>query len=172
MSIAAQPPSANANPAKAPAKARGAKASAARTSLQATRPDAQAGYHRRVRSAHATEIGEDYVEAVADLLDAGEAARVTNLAQRLGVSHVTVVRTVERLAREGLLETEPYQPIRLSASGRRLAERVRRRHELVLKFLLALGVSEEAARADAEGIEHHVSAGTLAAFERFVAERQ
>jgi DtxR family transcriptional regulator, manganese transport regulator len=37
-----------------------------------------------------------------------------------------------------------------------------------VEFLRALGVSESVARADAEGIEHHVSAATLAAFERFV----
>jgi DtxR family manganese transport transcriptional regulator len=43
---------------------------------------------------------------------------------------------------------------------------VRARHRLVVEVLLALGVPAEAAEADAEGIEHHVSAETLAAFAR------
>ena len=39
-----------------------------------------------------------------------------------------------------------------------------------VRFLTSLGVSEEAANADAEGIEHHVGPETLAAFERYVAK--
>lgn len=136
----------------------------------AARPaEEQASHHRRVRSAHASEIYEDYLEAIADLIDAGLPARVTDLARRLGVSHVTVVRRVSRMQRERLVRTAPYQPIALTAAGRRRAARIRERHEIVLRFLLAVGVSPEAASCDAEGIEHHVSAVTLAAFERFVA---
>jgi DtxR family manganese transport transcriptional regulator len=45
---------------------------------------------------------------------------------------------------------------------------VRARHRLVVEVLLALGVPAEAAEADAEGIEHHVSETTLKAFARFL----
>jgi len=37
--------------------------------------------------------------------------------------------------------------------------------------LRAVGVGEASARLDSEGIEHHVSAETLAAFARFVAKK-
>jgi DtxR family manganese transport transcriptional regulator len=50
-----------------------------------------------------------------------------------------------------------------------MADKSRQRHQLVLDFLRALGVSEERAQADAEGIEHHVSQETLSAMERFIA---
>ena len=53
----------------------------------------------------------------------------------------------------------------LRARGERLAAESRRRHEIVLDFLLALGVPDGDARRDAEGIEHHVSPTTLARFE-------
>ena len=127
----------------------------------------QAAAHERTRRAHATEIGEDYVEAIADLIDITGEARVVDLAQCLGVTHVTVVRTIARLQRDGLVSARPYRAIFLTEEGRRLAELVKRRHETVVQFLLALGVSERTARDDAEGIEHHVSPETLAAFERF-----
>jgi DtxR family transcriptional regulator, manganese transport regulator len=42
----------------------------------------------------------------------------------------------------------------------------------VIAFLEALGVSPSVARADAEGIEHHVSTETLLAFERFLAKTE
>ena len=50
-----------------------------------------------------------------------------------------------------------------------MAEAARRRHQLVRDFLPAIGVSEATAEMDAEGIEHHVSRETLAAFERVIA---
>jgi len=62
----------------------------------------------------------------------------------------------------GLFLTEPRE---------RLAERVRTRHRVVVDLLMAVGVPAEAAEQDAEGIEHHVSDATLAAFERFLRRR-
>src|SRR5262245_15358270 len=63
----------------------------------ATTVTAKADHHRRTRRAHASEIAEDYVEMIADLIDGAGEARVVDLARGLGVSHVTVVRTVSRL---------------------------------------------------------------------------
>jgi len=45
------------------------------------------------------------------------------------------------------------------------------RHKTVIAFLEALGVPSSAAQADAEGIEHHVCAETLDAFEKFLAAK-
>ena len=56
----------------------------------------------------------------------------------------------------------------LTEAGHALAARVRARHRLVVAVLIALGVPAEAAEADAEGIEHHVSETTLRAFAKFV----
>ncbi|HEV7279627.1 MAG TPA: manganese-binding transcriptional regulator MntR [Pirellulaceae bacterium] len=125
--------------------------------------------HERTRRDHASETAEDYVEAIDDLLAAEGSCRVTDLARRFGVSHVTVTRTVARLQRDGLAETVPYGPIGLTEEGRALARNARERHRAVVQFLVALGVSAAQAQIDAEGIEHHVSDETLAAMARFVA---
>ncbi len=117
--------------------------------------------HERTRRDHSSEKAEDYVEAVDDILSRKEECRVVDLAAFFGVSHVTVTRIVSRLAGEGLLETEPYRPIRLTTRGKRLAVESRKRHQIVLDFLLAIGVDEATAAHDAEGIEHHVSPKTL-----------
>jgi DtxR family manganese transport transcriptional regulator len=131
-------------------------------------PADSAADQRATRRDHAQERAEDYVEAIADLMaEAGE-ARAVDLARRLGVSHVTVVRTVQRLQREGLVTSAPYRSIFLTEAGRRLAARSKACHETVISFLLALGIPPRVARRDAEGIEHHVSAATLAAFDRFL----
>jgi DtxR family manganese transport transcriptional regulator len=120
----------------------------------------------RTRQEHSEETAQDYVEMVAELIDTVGEARVIDLARRLGVTHVTVGRTLQRLRREGLVTFQPYRSIFLTVAGRRLAEETRHRHEVVVDFLQSLGVPAAVAYSDAEGIEHHVSRETLEAFEK------
>jgi len=102
------------------------------------------------------------------IAETGE-ARAVDLAERLGVSHVTVSKTIQRLQREGFVTTQPYRSIFLTDKGREVAAASRERHDLVLRFLLALGVPADVAEIDSEGIEHHVSVATLDAMRRFLA---
>lgn len=129
-----------------------------------------AGFER-VREAHQSETAEDYVEMIAELIDEHGEARVVELAERFGVSHATVNKVIARLQREGLVTSRPYRAIFLTDAGRELADRSRRRHHIVCRFLIAIGVSPETAAIDAEGVEHHVSDETLAAFERVILEK-
>jgi DtxR family transcriptional regulator, manganese transport regulator len=132
----------------------------------------QARRFGKARSAQSTALLEDYVELIADLLASAGEARPTDIARRLGVSHATAVKTVARLKRAGLATARPYRGVFLTDKGRALAERVRVRHRLVVDLLRALGVPSEAAEADAEGIEHHVSEATLKAFAQFLKSRE
>jgi len=124
----------------------------------------QAENLRRSRHDRASEIAQDYVEAIADLTAELGEARVVDLAERLGVTHVTVNRTLVRLHRVGYVNTRPYRGIFLTDAGRQLAGECKQRHETVVAFLHSLGIPERQAEMDAEGIEHHVSPVTLAAF--------
>lgn len=124
--------------------------------------------YSRIRSDHATELAEDYVEAIAEIQEEKGSCRSVDLARLFGVSHVTVNKTVGRLVRDGFVETEPYGPVTLTTKGRKLAKAAKVRHELVFAFLVALGVSKKTAQIDSEGIEHHVSGETLEAMQKFV----
>ena len=128
--------------------------------------EVQAAYHRETRAAHGQELAEDYVEVVADLISALGEARAVDIAKRLGVTHVTVTKNISRLARRGLISTKPYRAIFLTPAGERLAAQCKRRHQAVVDFLISLGIHEDTANTDAEGIEHHVSSETLQAFIR------
>jgi DtxR family manganese transport transcriptional regulator len=134
-------------------------------------PEDQADAFQLTREAHRSEINEDYVELIAELIDQKGEARPVEIAERMGVKQPTVTKTVARLQREGLVLRRPYRAVFLTEAGRALAEACRRRHRLVVAFLVALGVDEATAEQDAEGIEHHVSQQTLKAFEAFVTER-
>jgi len=131
----------------------------------------QAENFRRLRRDRAVETAQDYVEAIADLTATQGEARVVDLARRLGVTHVTVNRTLARLQRAGYVNTKPYRAIFLTSAGSTLADECRQRHQTVVSFLRSLGVADRIAEMDAEGIEHHVSPETLAAFERLLKKR-
>ncbi len=134
-------------------------------------PAQQAENLRRSRRDRAAETAQDYVEAIADLSASLGEARVVDLARRLGVTHVTVNRTLARLQTSGYVNTKPYRAIFLTDSGRTLAAECKQRHETVTAFLRSLGISEKVAELDAEGIEHHVSPETLSAFEKQLRKR-
>jgi len=131
-------------------------------------PAKQASHFRRARLARETEIIEDYVELIADLIDEDGEARAVDVARRLGVTGATVNKMVARLKQMGLVNAEPYRSVFLTGEGRRMAEESRKRHHIVVALLRAVGVDEATAWADAEGMEHRCSPETLAAFERFV----
>jgi len=131
----------------------------------------QARRFSTARSAQSNALLEDYAELIADLIATSGEARPVDIAARLGVSHVTVAKSVARLKREGLVTAKPYRGVFLTQTGEALAARARMRHRLVVDLLLAVGVPIEAAEADAEGIEHFVSDATIDAFARFLKAR-
>lgn len=118
--------------------------------------DYTAGAAAKRRADHANENAEDYVELIEEIQGRIGAAHVTDIASHLGVSHVTVHKTIKRLKSLGLVHAEPYRAVALTDAGRAMARESRERHEITLEFLRSLGVSESSARDDAEGIEHHV----------------
>ena len=132
---------------------------------------AQADRFSKARSARSASMLEDYTELIADLIAANGEARTTDIARRMGVAHPTASKTIARLKREGLARAQPYRGIFLTETGAAMAKRARERHRLVVDLLIAVGAPREAAEADAEGIEHYVSAATFTAFEAFLRAR-
>ena len=122
---------------------------------------------KKVRDAHKTENTEDYLEIIADLLNAKGEARIVDIANQLGIAQATANKTVQRLQNQGYLKKEPYRSIFLTLKGQELASASKKKHIIVLTFLKNLGIDNKTAEADAEGIEHHVSQKTLKKMEQF-----
>jgi len=144
-----------------------AKRTKAKSTTSAAKPSDR---FQRIRRDHANEVAEDYLEMIDDLINECGEARAVDIARRLGVTHVTVTKTVARLQREGLVTSAPYRSIFLTDAGRQIAVNARKRHAIVLDFLTALGVPRASAEIDAEGIEHHISPDTIAAMKRYIRE--
>lgn len=128
----------------------------------------QASWFERVRLAHQSETAEDYVELIADLIEVNGEARIVDLSKRFGISHATVNKTIARLKKEGLVTSEPYRSLFLTETGKKMAQSCKERHIIVVDFLKSLGISEQIAEMDAEGVEHHVSQETLEAFKKHI----
>ena len=129
--------------------------------------DARAEAFQGVRQARRNEMAEDYVELIAELILTQGEARPVDIATKMGITAPTVAKTLDRLARDGLITRTKYRSVFLTEAGRALAKESRHRHEIVLRFLLSLGLDPETAERDAEGIEHYVSERTLALFAAF-----
>lgn len=101
---------------------------------------------------------EDYLKAVFGLTRDGAPAANSQLAQQLGIAPASVTGMVKRLARQGLLEHLPYQGVRLTTEGSRLALRVIRRHRIIETYLTErLGYAWEEVHDEAERLEHTAS---------------
>ena len=122
----------------------------------------------QVRNARNTETAEDYTEMIADLIKETGEARAVDLAKHFGVTGPTVNSIIRRLVREGLVESKPYRSIFLTDKGKLLADYCKKRHDIVYDFLIKIGVNENIAKNDAEGLEHHVSSETLSVFEKYI----
>jgi len=121
----------------------------------------------KVRKAHETENTEDYLELIGDMLNKNGEARIVDIANKLNIAQATANKTIKRLVSQGYIKKEPYRSIFLTLKGQKIASFSRKRHNIVYKFLINLGVDKKVAAADAEGIEHHVSNITLNKMQKF-----
>ncbi|BCV21637.1 DtxR family transcriptional regulator [Moorella sp. Hama-1] len=106
---------------------------------------------------------QDYLEAILELYEQEDVVRVTDIAARLGIAKASVSQAMHTLANLKLIKQERYGPIELTPAGKKEAAKIRRRHQVLYRFLVEiLGVDAKTASKDACLIEHVVSPLTLA----------
>ncbi|MGY8640904.1 MAG: transcriptional regulator MntR [Verrucomicrobiales bacterium] len=113
---------------------------------------------------------EDYLEIIHTLIDDKGYARVADIASGLGIAPPSVSNMVRRLDEKGLLKHEKYRGMTLTREGEELARRIIKRHSILEEFLKLLGIDDETAYRDVEGMEHHVSSQTLKGIQQIVTE--
>ncbi|HUT01007.1 MAG TPA: metal-dependent transcriptional regulator [Phycisphaerae bacterium] len=100
---------------------------------------------------------EDYLEAIFHIVSAKQAARATDISDRMGVSRSSVTGALRALAERELVNYAPYDIVTLTPAGMAAAENIVQRHQVLRRFFVeVLGVDEEIADAAACGMEHHV----------------
>ena len=101
---------------------------------------------------------EDYLEAIFNLIKENGSARVTDLANSLGIAASSVNQGLKKLNKQGLIVQKKYGPIKLTERGIQTAEKINCKHQILYLFLnQILGVDSETADQDACSIEHALS---------------
>ena len=116
------------------------------------------------------ESGEMYLETILILSQRNGYVRSVDVAEYMDFSKPSVSRAVGILVAEGYLEVGRDGGLLLTDSGRKIAETIYERHEVLSNLLIKLGVSEENAVADACRIEHDISVETFDAIKRAAAK--
>jgi Mn-dependent DtxR family transcriptional regulator len=73
-----------------------------------------------------------------------------------------------RLDESKYLKYEKYRGINLTEEGIEVAEYIHEKHDLLSEFFKMIGVNEDTANIDAEGIEHHLHPQTLKKLREFI----
>lgn len=116
------------------------------------------------------ESGEDYLEAILRLQLENGFVRSVDVAHKLAVSRPSVSRAMGLLEKEGYIEFAMGNMIRLTESGRKVAEEIYGRHRLLTAFLVKItGVPEDQAEENACRIEHDIDPDVTAGIERWLA---
>ena len=108
-----------------------------------------------------TEATENYMEAILILEKRNGAVRPVDVANFLGFSKPTISQYMKNYVSQGLVEIGGDGHIRLTASGREIAEHIYERHQVIAAIFMALGVPEETALEDACKVEHDLSEETF-----------
>jgi Mn-dependent DtxR family transcriptional regulator len=115
-----------------------------------------------------SESTEDHLERIQELVDRKGYARVSDIADSLGLSKSAVSNMVRRLAARGFVNYEKYRGFTLTAQGQAVASHIKVRHQTLTEMLNLLGLSPDTVQEEVEAIEHHLKPETLQIFSRLV----
>lgn len=123
-----------------------------------------------VKKQDRTDRMEDYLEVIYELVQQKGYATTVDISSYLNVSSPSVTKMMQKLDETGYLNYEKYRGIKLTNEGIRIARNIRNRHGLLAEFFMIIGVDEETANNDAEGIEHHLHPETMKKLDEFINE--
>lgn len=117
------------------------------------------------------ESGEMYLEAILVLRQKNGFVRSVDVGEYLGYSKPSVSRAMSILRTGGYVQMDKDGGLTLTDAGREIAEKIFERHTLLSQLLIALGVPEGTAIADACKMEHAISDESFQALKRHMAEQ-
>lgn len=115
-----------------------------------------------------TDRMEDYLEVIYELIQQKGYATTADISKYLNVSSPSVTKMVKKLDENRYLKYEKYRGLNLTTEGINVAKNIHEKHSLFVEFLKIIGVEDEIAHIDAEGIEHHLHIQTIKKLENFI----
>ena len=116
---------------------------------------------------HINESAENYLETILVLSETLPVVRSVDVANELGFKKSSVSVAMKNLREKEHITVTDAGFIYLTESGRKIAEMIRERHQLLTMWLTKLGVPEEIASEDACKLEHVLSAESFEAIKKY-----
>ena len=101
---------------------------------------------------------EEYMEALYSLARNGNKVGTGEIAERLRIAAPSVTEMLKKLEKKGYVDYSAYQGTSLTPEGRRIGEKIARKHRLLERFLHdVLHIRKEQVHAQACEMEHALS---------------
>ncbi len=123
---------------------------------------------KRTVKENRTDRMEDYLEVIYELVLQKGYATTVDISENLNVSSPSVTSMVKKLHETEFLKYERYRGMSLTDKGIEVAKAISKRHRVLAELFKILGVQDDVANKDAEGIEHNLHTETLRRLEEFV----
>lgn len=107
------------------------------------------------------ESAENYLEAILMIKKKKGNVRSIDIAHQLNFTKPSVSVAMKAFREEEYITMDSDGSINLTEKGRKIAEGIYERHEIIAKALIALGVSEKTAYEDSCKVEHDISDETF-----------
>jgi DtxR family Mn-dependent transcriptional regulator len=105
-----------------------------------------------------TQAVQDYLKAIYKVEETGQEVTTNSLAERLSVTQPSVTGMLKKLSELNLIDYTPYQGVKLTEAGRKIALEIIRHHRLLELYLAkAMGYSWDRVHEEAEKLEHVIS---------------
>ena len=114
------------------------------------------------------ESGEMYLETILILKNKNSSVRAVDISAEMKISKASVSRALARLKKENCIEIDGNGHIIFTDYGRKMAEKIYERHQVLTKVIMSMGVDEITASKDACKIEHHISDKTFNAIKDYI----
>ncbi len=117
---------------------------------------------------HINESAENYLETILRLSKVRPVVRSVDIAEELGFKKSSISVAMKNLREKEHITVTKEGFIYLTESGKKIAEMIYERHELLTQWLTSLGVDENIASEDACKLEHVLSTESFDAIKQFV----
>lgn len=119
---------------------------------------------------HHNKSSEDYMETILILSKKLPVVRSIDIATELNFSKPSVSVAMKHLRENGCIVVNQAGFITLTEKGMEIASSVYERHQILLNWLISLGVDPKVATEDACEMEHQISDESFHAIKKFIEE--
>ncbi|MGP1433269.1 MAG: metal-dependent transcriptional regulator [Catonella sp.] len=114
------------------------------------------------------ESAEDYLETILVLTEKIGNVRSVDISNEMGFKKSSVSVAMKNLRSTGHIVVDENGYIKLTPTGKEVADMIYERHKFFSSWLISLGVNKETALEDACRIEHVISKESFSAMKEFL----